>query len=84
MATQHNLPKVLTTREVAILTGKTEQMVYLWRKGTASRDPLPATIDKFGASQRVTITTSKFLAWAKKYGIEVVPKRLEALHATAN
>lgn len=58
----------LSTKQVMALAGVSHMTVYSWRKGSATREPLP-TVDTGSIS--VAFSPAKLKAWAKKHGIEL-------------
>ncbi|MNK65503.1 hypothetical protein D3C87_848000 [compost metagenome] len=66
----------LTTKDVEDAFGVTPMTVYNWRKGTPTREPLPAEVE----GRRVFYRAARLKAWAKRHGIPLL-KDPEAVSA---
>jgi predicted DNA-binding transcriptional regulator AlpA len=57
--------KTLTTKQLMAGFGVSDMTVFTWRKGTATKEPIPHTVD----GRSVTFPVSEVKAWAKKHGV---------------
>jgi len=61
----------LNAKQVRVAFGISPVTLFLWRKGTEKRAPLPCkTVHLFGAT-RVGFKQAELEKWAKKHGVEI-------------
>lgn len=73
MTTQTNQTPKLNTAHLTKMFDVTPMTIYLWRKGSASRPPLPVT--KPTKTQRpnaVLFDPAKVEKWASKVGVPII------------
>lgn len=56
--------KTLTTKDLQIGFNVGHMTIFNWRKGSATKDPLPCVVDE---ASRVTFKEADVKAWAKKH-----------------
>lgn len=60
----------ITTTQLTRAFGVTTMTLYLWRKGTATKTPLPFHLDDPKAAKpRVSFRASEVKRWAKQNGV---------------
>lgn len=69
---QTELPKRLTTTDVAALLGVTAMAVYNYRHGScASKTQLPSHTEPRGTRHSIYFKRHEVLQWAKKNGFQI-------------
>ena len=59
----------VTINELARAFGVSTMTLYLWRRGTPTKDAMPHHTEQVGGSNRVTFRRGEVRAWARKHGL---------------
>lgn len=70
----------LSTKQVMALAGVSHMTVYVWRSGSANKEPLPAWEGARAGS--VEFDPRELKTWAKKHGIELKHDPVEVANGT--
>ncbi len=71
MATDKSVKRKLTTRDLEVVFGVTTMTVHNWRKGSATKEPLPVIKEDLEKGQ-VRFAPKITASWAKKNGVTMV------------
>jgi hypothetical protein len=70
----------LTTKQVMAIAGVSHMTVYVWRGGSATKEPLPAWQGSRVGS--VEFNPHQLKSWAKKHGVELKHDPVEVANGT--
>lgn len=63
--------KILTSKQVQTAFGVAHMTIHNWRKGTATKDPLPCELsDPEAVKPRISFRVIALKQWAKRNGVE--------------